>query len=160
MSRCTYWGSPYVLWLFSMNVLDAIALKQELKMPASPDLLPLICQHNSRYACKPPPGSHGSSEYLCLIWAFIQNHSRLTDPQHRGWCSPVSLQPPLKKTLRNGGMMHKSPKRRLWGGNGAGILMKKKWVNLGVHEQYPVCTRHILAFWRVCPPLHGTSCWV
>lgn len=90
MSRHTYWGSPYVLCLFSMTVLDAIPLNQGLKMPTSPDLLNLTCQHNSRGAYKLPSGSHCSSEYLFLILAFIAHHSMLTDP-HRSFIQTLSL---------------------------------------------------------------------
>lgn len=94
MSRHTYCSSPYVLWLFSKTVLDVIPLKQGLKMPASPDLLALISQQNSRSACKPLSGSHCSSEYLFLILVFTPHHSmssQYADRPQRGFTHMLSL---------------------------------------------------------------------
>lgn len=77
MVRHTYWVYPYVLWLFSVSVLDPLLLIQALKVPANPDPLSLICQQNPRCAQKLPSGSYCSLVYLCLILAFIPHHSML-----------------------------------------------------------------------------------
>lgn len=62
-------------------------------MPASPDLLALISQHNSRCVCKP---SSGSSEYFFLYFG-LHTTSHCADRSTERFYTNVVLGPPFTR---------------------------------------------------------------